>query len=105
MYLRKLGELEILRGKMVNENEDFAKEIINNILDNAEKLNVAWHWGEESLLVRDVIKLVLEAADIKIHLKCFLCGEHYSRFPKHEHGEHCFGSEKICSKFNCNLDQ
>lgn len=98
---------------MIDENkirEEFAKEIIDTILDKAEDLNFAWHYGEESLLVTDIVNLINNVAktDYKRYghgnmeeewnpyhrdKKCYQCAKLFSRFPKKEHREHCMGTD------------
>lgn len=38
--------------------EDFANQLIGRILDKSSELNVAWHWGNETVLIGDIIKLI-----------------------------------------------
>lgn len=106
---------------MVDEDkirEELAKEIIDTILDKAEELNFAWHYGEESLLVTDVINIINNVAKVdykrygcgflkeewKPHnrdCKCYNCTKLFSQFDKHEHREHCIGMEdaKNCKEY------
>lgn len=98
--------------------EQLAKEIIDSILDKAEEINFAWHYGEESLLVADVVNIVNNVAktDYKRYgngflkekwnphcrdPKCDRCTNFFSRFDKHEHREHCAGKENAtnCSDY------
>lgn len=102
---------------MSNEDkirEELAKEIIDKILDKAEELNFAWHYGEESILVTDVVNIINNVAktDYKRYgcgfmkenwiphcrdRKCYTCKKLFSRFPKSEHKEHCIGLEDASS--------
>lgn len=86
------------------KNEEFAKKLIDKILDSADELNITWHYGEECVQVCDIIKLIREEANICIDYRCFICKNHYSKYQEGEHGVHCMGSEKICENYKCVLD-
>lgn len=88
------------------EAEDFAKNLIDTILDNAEDENIAWNWGEETLRVDYVINLINDLANIEYkrpHPKskrCGLCNNYYYRHKKSEHRNHCIGKCNGCDGFN-----
>lgn len=98
--------------------EQLAKEIIDGILDKAESINFAWHYGEESLLVTDVVNIINNIAktDYKRYgcgylkenwnphnrdRKCDECTKIFYRFDKNEHRKHCAGMENAenCTEF------
>lgn len=101
-----------------------AEKIIDEVLDHAEELNFAWHYGEESLLVGDVVNLVNNAAGTSYKRygkgflgykkwdpvsgdgKCSLCSEFFARHPKSEHRMHCAGGKDAskCSRFSDSLE-
>ena len=99
-------------------DKDFAKQLIDKILDKSSELNVAWHWGEESILISDIIQLINDEANIdykrysayasaynskdackEIDDHCYLCKNHWTRFDKKEYRQHCIGSGNFCESY------
>lgn len=99
--------------------EEFAKHLIDTILDRAEELNFAWHYGEESMLVVDIINIINNEAgtDYKrygggfmkydecsphiIDKRCHECKLLFKGKNKANHREYCCGMENAseCEKY------
>ena len=85
---------------------DFAKRLIDEILDNAEDENIAWNWGEETLRVDYIINLINDLANMDYkrpypkNRKCALCNNYYYRHKKSEHRNHCIGKRNGCDDFD-----
>jgi len=95
--------------------EELVKDIIEKLLEQKDRLNVAYHWGEESILLCDVINVINNVAgtdykrydayssrlDYKenkpshVHPKCFLC-RNFWRNKEKQQG--CLGIKIMDSK-------
>ena len=106
---------------MINEDrirEELVKDIIDAIFDKAEELNFAWHYGEESLLVTDIVNIINNVAktdykrygcgflkeDWRPHCrdrKCYKCSDFFAHYYKKEHRNHCIGCNDAskCEEF------
>lgn len=85
---------------------EFAKKLIDKILDNVEKENIAWNWGEETLRVDYIIDLINDLAKIEYKRpcpqsrKCSSCKKYYYRHNKSEHRNYCSGMQNGCDNFD-----
>lgn len=95
--------------------EELVKQIIDEIFDKAEKLVFAWHYGEEALLVSDIINLINNVAGTDYmrygsgmisykqwnphcenSSKCYHCEKYFTRHAKAEHNNWCLGKKDAC---------
>ena len=75
------------------ETKEYVENLIDMILDNAGKENVAWNWGEETLRV-DYKRPNPQSS------KCSLCKKYYYRHNKSEHRNYCSGIQTGCDNFD-----
>ena len=88
------------------ETKEYVENLIDMILDNAGKENVAWNWGEETLRVDYIINLINDLANMEYKRpnpqssKCSLCKKYYYRHNKSEHRNNWSGIQTGCDNFD-----